>query len=82
MSLNPQNLLQKAKTRGLLSILHIVAGSSLLVKTIIVSVALVAGYGSVLYFKGDNVISEVAEEVVEQETGVDIHFNESSVSPK
>ena len=75
VQMDGQKLAQNLKTRGLLSFIHLIAGSSLVVRGIIVSVALAAGYGSVVYFHGKNAISEVAHEVVEQETGVDVDFN-------
>jgi hypothetical protein len=78
MNLREPTSEQKAKASGFVGIIHIIAGSSILVKTIIVSVALAAGYGSVLYFKGDNAISNVAEEIVQNETGVDVHFNQKN----
>lgn len=71
----------ESKPKKLLRIFHLLAGNSLFVKSIIVSLALTVGYSSTVYFKGDNAISHAAEEVVEMETGVPIHFAKSDNTP-
>lgn len=64
----------KPKVRGFLTFIHMIAGSSVFVKGAIIASALAAGYGSLVYYKGPNQITEASEVVIEQETGIDFKF--------
>lgn len=65
----------KPKVSGVLTFIHLILGSSFLVKGAIVGTALLAGYGSMVYYAGPNQVEEVAEAVIEQETGIDFKFD-------
>lgn len=67
---------QRAKVKGVLGLIHLAAGAGVLVKGIIVAVALILGYGSVAYFKGENEVEKIAEEVIELETGITLKMAE------
>lgn len=69
---NQEDVEQKTKTA--LSVVHLFLGKSIIVKSTIVAVALAAGYGSVIYYKGHNPVEKVAETVIKEEVGIPIHF--------
>ena len=72
--MDAQKVVQKAKSNGLLVVLHFIAAQSLFVKGIIVSAALLVGYGSAAFYKKDNVITQMAHDIVDDETGIDVDF--------
>ena len=69
-----QNQKLEQETKTALSVVHLFLGKSILVKGAIVATALAAGYGSVVYYKASNPVSEVAETVIKEETGIPMHF--------
>lgn len=71
---NPKEL--KPKVSGVLAFIHLIAGSSILVKGAIVGAALIAGYGSIAIYKSHNQVEEIAEQVITEETGIDFKFEQ------
>lgn len=55
---------------------------SMITTAVIVAVALLAGMGSRLFLKDDNVIEEVAEQLIKDKTGVDIDLSPNSPEDK
>ena len=72
---SPKGKPHKIPVGLILGVVNLVGGTSVFVKGIIVAIALVLGYGSVSYFHGDNELADVAEQVVEAETGVHVDFD-------
>jgi hypothetical protein len=55
---------------------------SLIIITVVVGICLIAGLTSTLFLGDDNPIEEIAEQVIEKETGQDVDLTPSSPEKK
>ncbi len=70
------------KARGLLKLVNLFTGSSVIVKGIVTALALICGYGGAAFYKGKNQVSDIAQVIVEEETGVSVNFTQQQdISP-